>query len=177
MKNSRIYTEGQFEEIKVSTRKWLDSFHRKDWKATMRFPFILDERTKAMILDYEPYADLSLFDHDGAWIPAYMAGRDKKDKEIAAYSIRYIPIKLNFQDVDFYLRYAIPEKVKAMDGCFRGSQRYDVNRTRALTEYTEGDYESVASRFEGTLEEARLLYDLYLSLVSTPAQAAEATKA
>ena len=177
MENSKIYTERQFEEIKVSTRKWLDGFHRKDWKATTRFPFILNKQTKAMILGYDPYADLSLFDNDGVWIPAYMSSRDKKDKEIAAFSIRYIPIKLNFQDVDFYLRYAIPEKVKAMDGCFGGSPRYDMNRTRTLTEFTEDDYDSVASRFEGTLEEARLLYDLYLSLVSTPAQTAEATKA
>ena len=177
MKNSKIYTERQFEEIKDSTRKWLDDFHRKDWKETERFPFILNERTKAMILDYEPQADLSLFDHDGVWIPAYMSSRDKKNKEIAAFSIRYIPIKLNFQDVDFYMRYAIPEMIKAMDGCFGRSLGYGEDRTRTLVEYTKGDYESVFSRFEGTLKEAWQLYDLYLSLISAPAQTAEATKA
>ena len=177
MKHFGKYTTEELQYVLANTREWLDNFHRNNRNA-MAYPFILNDKVKEMILEYNPYADLAPFDDGGSWIYDGRTNPKERREAFAAFCMENLPIALNFKDLAFYFRYTLPGKCRIINSIIDKLEEKDKaqlysRKIPIMDAFGEWDY--MTSHFHGTYNELCQLGGLFDEIVETHIKPAESS--
>ena len=169
MKHLGKYTTEDLQYVLANTREWLDNFHRNN-RTAMKYPFVLNDKVKEMIFEYNPYADLAPFDDDGSWIYDGRTNPKERREAFAEFCINNLPVALTFNDIAFCFRRTLPEKCRIVESMFNKlpeekKAKEAPKKIRVMEAFGEWDF--LVSRFHGTHEELYQLGQLFNEIVAS----------